>query len=72
MGSAHKYDAFSAYKYTPKMMVGVMSREKNGLLADESTEAMSDKNEWAGGCIHGVPIVREVVQKVCRVVNQPI
>jgi len=41
---AQEYDALGAVEYAPEMRFGVVSREQNGFLADEATQAVGDKD----------------------------
>jgi hypothetical protein len=59
-------------QYSSSVNIGIMSREKDGLLTDKPPETTSGKSNWPLGRIAGVSVVGKVVQEVCSMIDQPI
>lgn len=72
MGRAHKCNALGAAEHPSKMQFGVVSREENGLLAEEPAKAVGDEEQRAVGRAAGGSIRCQVVEKVRRVAAQTI
>lgn len=54
------------------MKLWIVARKQDGLLTDNATQAVSDKDEWARGRIAGGSVARQIDKEVFRVVIQPI
>jgi hypothetical protein len=69
---AHKYDTNDAFEEAPEMKLWIVARKQDGLLTDNATQAVSDKDERARGRIAGGSVARQIDKEVFRVVMQPI